>query len=130
MGKAPNWKDLIVKQLFERDKNICQLCEDLILQDDLYEIDHIIEKKNGGTDDLGNMRVVHLVCHKRRHIKNKHPHGALSIVATLKEVHDKTDRGYIIRALNKSKNLTQAALELGITRPTLYDKMKRLNIHY
>jgi 5-methylcytosine-specific restriction protein A len=51
-----------------RDGGVCQLCGGLVQGDDREaHIDHIIEKADGGTDELENLRLVHRACHSRRH---------------------------------------------------------------
>ena len=47
----------------------------------------------------------------------------------LKEAREEIERDFIQRALSKNKgNMTQAAAELGISRPTLYELMEKLKI--
>lgn len=65
-----DWKGLVVNTLYMRDGGICQLCNRFIGSDNLFEIDHIQEKENGGLDILDNLRLVHIACHKARHQKN------------------------------------------------------------
>lgn len=51
-----------------RDGGVCQLCGGLVQGNDREaHIDHIIEKADGGTDELENLRLVHRACHSRRH---------------------------------------------------------------
>jgi len=63
------WKELR-RSILERDKFLCQFCgrggksSDIIL-----EIDHIIERSKGGTDDPLNLRVLCTTCHCLRHGK-------------------------------------------------------------
>jgi hypothetical protein len=78
MKKIPiNYKKVTIDYLHERDSGICQICNNPLQDGSLCEIDHIIEKKNGGVDKLHNLRIVHLECHKKRHGVNGitlHPH--------------------------------------------------------
>ena len=62
-----NYKKIIIDYLYERECGMCQICRQPIALEALCEIDHIIEKKNGGADKLYNLRIVHLECHKKRH---------------------------------------------------------------
>ena len=49
---------------------------------------------------------------------------------TLREVKDKVEKDMIIAAIEKHKgNVAKAANELGISRPTLYDLMKKHNVY-
>lgn len=51
-----------------RDGGVCQLCGGLVQGEEREaHIDHIIEKADGGTDELENLRLVHRSCHSRRH---------------------------------------------------------------
>lgn len=58
-------------------------------------------------------------------------HGAVHPeILTLKEAREKTERDLIITALDKNKgNIAKAAEDLGVSRPTLYDLMKKLSIN-
>ena len=48
---------------------------------------------------------------------------------TLKQIREKTERGAIMQALELSRNNVSAASKLlGVSRPTLYDLMKTLNL--
>jgi two-component system, NtrC family, response regulator len=48
---------------------------------------------------------------------------------TLKDAREELEREYVIRALARSKgNMTQASVELGISRPTLYELIDKLKI--
>jgi 5-methylcytosine-specific restriction protein A len=55
-----------------RDGGICQLCHKLVQGDDRdAHVDHIVEKADGGTDELSNLRLVHRSCHSRRHASDR-----------------------------------------------------------
>jgi two-component system NtrC family response regulator len=55
--------------------------------------------------------------------------SAKSVRKTLKEAREGLERGLIQRAISKNKgNLSQAAVELGVSRPTLYELMEKLGI--
>ena len=60
-GKA--WRALR-QQVMERDSYLCQVC----LIDGRYtpatEVDHIINKASGGTDELTNLQAICRECHK------------------------------------------------------------------
>ena len=68
-GRAKNidWKGLVVDTLYLRDRGLCGLCLREITDRDLFEVDHVVERKDGGMDVLKNLRIVHLACHKARH---------------------------------------------------------------
>jgi two-component system NtrC family response regulator len=49
--------------------------------------------------------------------------------ATLKEARESVEREYVTQALKRNTgNMTAAAAELGISRPTLYELMEKLGI--
>lgn len=131
--KQTYWKDTIIELLLKRDKYICKLCDGPFLENDLYEIDHIIEKKFGGDDSIDNLRVVHVSCHKLRHhperkriTRKSIQRGGHNLSGTLEEVVDRFSKLAISIALERNKhNITKAAEQLGLSRPTLYEKMKR-----
>lgn len=45
-----------------RDRCICAICG----KPGANEVDHIVPKSQGGTDDLANLRAVHQACHLRK----------------------------------------------------------------
>jgi len=50
-------------------------------------------------------------------------------VITLREAREQVERSLIESALRRhAGNLTQVAIDLGISRPTLYDLMQKLNV--
>lgn len=69
-GYGRAWQ-IIRKQALERDKHLCQEC----LRNERYieakEVDHIIEKASGGTDDLTNLQSLCTPCHKIKTNKKK-----------------------------------------------------------
>ena len=55
-----------------RDGGVCQLCGELVQGSDRdAHIDHILEKADGGTDAITNLRLVHRSCHSRRHARDR-----------------------------------------------------------
>lgn len=57
---------LLMQQKFE-----CPICEAELLVDDVMEIDHIRPKKEGGTDNFENLRVLHQCCHNQVTFNNR-----------------------------------------------------------
>ena len=70
-SKSVDWKGIVVDSLYIRDGGVCQLCKKSLSNDDFFEIDHIIQRSEGGNDTLMNLRLVHLGCHKLHHAKRK-----------------------------------------------------------
>ena len=60
-----------IKNIIKRQKSTCPLCHSDIHPEDKLELDHIILKCEGGTDDITNLRLLCYVCHKQRHSKRK-----------------------------------------------------------
>ena len=69
------------EQYMEKQKFRCNICKELFKHDSVTELDHIIPKVCGGTDDAKNLQVLHRHCHdtktrtdgsldQRRHTKN------------------------------------------------------------
>lgn len=58
--------------MIARDGGVCQLCGELVQGSDRdAHIDHILEKADGGTDAITNLRLVHRSCHSRRHARDR-----------------------------------------------------------
>jgi len=58
------WKwSAVTKRVRARDRYTCQMCG---TRTGPMEVDHIVPRIVGGTDDLGNLRLVCRLCHKRR----------------------------------------------------------------
>ncbi len=56
--------------------------------------------------------------------------GPCAEVETLREVRDRAEKNMIISAIEKHEgNIAKAANDLGVSRPTLYDLMKKHGIH-
>ena len=53
------------KAVWVRDGGICQACGRLVYGK--WICDHIVPKDQGGTDEIGNLRVMHPGCHNRKH---------------------------------------------------------------
>jgi hypothetical protein len=128
MGRSINWKELVVNTLFLRDQGICHLCMRKINQSELFEVDHIVEKSNGGLDVIENLRLVHLGCHKTRH-QNKMLSISPDVIKRAEIIRRSTisipmgvtfqdaQNNMVIEAMQKCKNnKSQAAKMLGLTR--------------
>ena len=53
------------KQVIVRDCSKCQACGKIVVGKDA-QVDHVIPKKRGGTDDLENLCLLCLTCHARK----------------------------------------------------------------
>jgi 5-methylcytosine-specific restriction endonuclease McrA len=66
-------------EIYIRDEWICGLCRKLVdrtlqhLDPMCASIDHITQVHQGGTNDLANLRLTHLVCNQRRPRKRTDP---------------------------------------------------------
>jgi len=127
MRKATNWKEIVIRELIKKDNRICRLCN-IALGDELTEIDHIVEKKNGGLDELSNLRLVHMICHKKRHLNFK-PIPVVVLAGSLKQNASNQEKQMIITALNECKgNITHTAKSLCLSRKGLQLKMIKYNL--
>lgn len=58
------------KQVIARDGGICQMCGKPVSTDaGDAQIDHIVPKRDGGTDALENLQLLHRSCHSRKTAK-------------------------------------------------------------
>jgi len=53
--------------LFNKQKGICPFCKGKFYWDEVLEIDHIIPRHQGGSDEIGNVQLLHRHCH---HVKS------------------------------------------------------------
>lgn len=119
--KYIDWKGLVVDTLYLRDRGVCQLCNKELNMGDMFEVDHIIEKSDGGKDEMRNLRLVHLVCHKLRHGTRKTVLPVLPYRPVLTSFPNikKNVHGDILRALQaaltKERNLTKACRLVELT---------------
>ncbi|NEO00739.1 MAG: group II intron reverse transcriptase/maturase [Moorea sp. SIO3I7] len=65
-----------VNKLLKRQKGRCALCNHRFMSDDLFEIDHIIPKRAGGSDKLTNKQLIHSHCHHNKtwQQREEYPH--------------------------------------------------------
>lgn len=54
-------------RLFKDQKGKCRYCGLTFKDGDIWEIDHIVPKSQGGLNTLGNCQVLHRHCHDQRH---------------------------------------------------------------
>jgi RNA-directed DNA polymerase len=59
--------DYRYRQLFQRQNGLCPVCRQYLENGEETHIHHVLPKKHGGTDDLVNLRLVHLNCHRQIH---------------------------------------------------------------
>jgi hypothetical protein len=57
------WSEKIRPRIIRRDRNTCQMCDRTLLAVDL-EVDHIVPRARGGTDDPSNLRTLCKPCHR------------------------------------------------------------------
>lgn len=65
MGKAPGVRRKIAN-LLRKQKGKCNHCNNPIRVMDVYEIDHIIPRFQGGRETLSNLQVLHKHCHHEK----------------------------------------------------------------
>lgn len=64
-GYGYAWQKLR-KRILERDKYLCMLCAEQGRLSEATDVDHIINKAKGGTDDESNLQSLCAPCHKEK----------------------------------------------------------------
>jgi 5-methylcytosine-specific restriction protein A len=64
-GYGWRWKQ-VRKQALERDHYLCQECARRGVVTHATEVDHIIERSAGGTDELANLQSLCAPCHRAK----------------------------------------------------------------
>jgi Zn-finger protein len=135
MGYSKNQaRDTVEMFLLKRDHSQCGLCGKSLLDCNDKEIDHIILTSDGGTNDMQNLHLVHRDCHMEKHaalmqkIMNgtglKKPYG-------MNEVRRKyygEMANLIKEKLKTRQSITSMALELNISRPAVYDLIRKFQL--
>lgn len=69
-GYGPEW-DRLRKEILERDQHLCRCrtCREAGLVKVATEVDHIVPKAKGGTDEPSNLQAINRECHKRKTIE-------------------------------------------------------------
>ena len=65
--RNPRWKDIAINHLLNQQDNTCPYCKEKFTINGKIEIDHILHTRYGGKDTFDNLRILHAVCHKKRH---------------------------------------------------------------
>jgi RNA-directed DNA polymerase len=55
------------RQLARWQQGLCPVCHQLLENGEDLHVHHVLPKKQGGTDDLANLRLVHANCHRQIH---------------------------------------------------------------
>ena len=64
-GYGHAWRKLRA-QVLERDGYLCQACKAKGRITPATDVDHIVNKASGGTDDIGNLQALCKPCHKAK----------------------------------------------------------------
>jgi group II intron reverse transcriptase/maturase len=54
------------KNLLRIQKGKCKICNNIFMDGDVLEVDHILPKSKGGTDDYSNLQLLHRQCHVKK----------------------------------------------------------------
>lgn len=65
-GSTRRWRTKLRPAVLRRDEGLCQPCLRAGRYTPGTEVDHIISKANGGTDDLDNLELICTECHKAK----------------------------------------------------------------
>lgn len=52
--------------IYAKQGYLCLVCGESLLGEELVELDHIISKKEGGSDDMSNIQALHQICHQQK----------------------------------------------------------------
>lgn len=66
-GYGPEWRKLR-KRIMARDTHLCQECKRNGIMTQAKEVDHIVNKASGGTDEDDNLEAICTPCHKKKTI--------------------------------------------------------------
>lgn len=55
------------RKLAQTQKGLCPLCQDWLYTGEPLHIHHNIPKSKGGTDELANLKLLHITCHQQAH---------------------------------------------------------------
>jgi 5-methylcytosine-specific restriction protein A len=69
-GYGSAWRKLR-NRIMQRDNELCQVCIKRNLLTKAREVDHILSKADGGTDDESNLQSICLACHSRKSIEER-----------------------------------------------------------
>lgn len=67
-GYGAAW-DKLRKQILLRDNGLCQPCLEQDVITPAKQVDHIVAKAHGGTDDESNLQAICVACHKAKTAK-------------------------------------------------------------
>ena len=65
-----NWA--VIRRRVLRGSDVCSICN----QPGADEVDHVVPRYLGGTDDISNLRPVHRACHARKSAAEGHQRKA------------------------------------------------------
>lgn len=128
-----DYKGLAIQYLAARDKGRCTICGEKLNGN--VDIDHIVPVKDGGTNESSNLRVVHSSCHKARHAsmvsngktydRSKFTGRRGDKITDARRIIVQEIAPKILEARASGKNISEIAREWRISRPTLYEYMRR-----
>jgi len=71
-GYGWQWQKLRASVL-QRDGGLCRPCIKLARVTEAKDVDHIVSKANGGTDDPANLQAICAACHKAKTARERQP---------------------------------------------------------
>ena len=69
-GYGAKWRK-VRKQALSRDNHLCRTCFESGILTPATEVDHIINKASGGTDELSNLQSICKECHKLKTVEER-----------------------------------------------------------
>ena len=70
-GYGNAW-DKLRKKVLERDHYLCKVCDNSGILTKGNQVDHILNKKRGGSDDMGNLQTICEPCHNAKTSRERH----------------------------------------------------------
>ena len=61
--RMPRYSILVVKNLLNRQRGMCNACKKGFIPGDFMEVDHILPRTSGGLDHYNNLQLLHRQCH-------------------------------------------------------------------
>lgn len=62
-----------VRELFTRQAGVCLHCQQTLDEADGWEVHHVIWQVFGGSDEIGNLQLLHVNCHRQLHHRGADP---------------------------------------------------------
>jgi 5-methylcytosine-specific restriction endonuclease McrA len=139
-GKRLRTRDLLINVITKIKGHDCGICGKELTDRYDVEIDHIVNLRLNGSNDMENLQLAHKSCHRSKDIavKLQYPIAHKKILLPMdrkkyalpsfRREALQTVRLNIIFYINQGVSKTEIAKKLGMSRPTLYDILNRIDV--